>query len=222
MFGRDLVEGHLLPRHAAEHQRRIGDAPRQRSGMVERPGQRKHPVERNEAVGRLDADDSTVGGRDADRASGVRPDGERHDPGRNGGGGPAARPSGGAAGVDRVVGLADRGMGDAIGVFEEIGLAEEDRSGIAQPGDKRGVCVGERRCDRPCPVARGRAAHVDQVLDRDGHAVERTQVPPRTEVLAGLVRLRARAVGEDRGKGVEFRLARGDQRQRGLDLVPRR
>src|SRR5581483_4650275 len=66
--GRQL-EG--MRRHRAEEARRLVDGRGQRAYVVERVGQRKDAVDRDEPVRRLQPDDPAVGGRDPDRAAGV-------------------------------------------------------------------------------------------------------------------------------------------------------
>ena len=62
------------PLHRREQQRRVGDVAGQRPALVERGGEGDHPVARDRAVGRLQADDPAERRRLADRAAGVGAD----------------------------------------------------------------------------------------------------------------------------------------------------
>ena len=53
------------------------------------------------------------------------------------------------------------------------GLAEDDRAGLAQPGHERRVARRRSGVGDGGAAAGGQAFHVDDVLDRDGHAVQR-------------------------------------------------
>ena len=76
------------PTIARQQQRAVGDVARERARLVERGGERDHPVAADRAVGRLHADDPAQRGGLADRAAGVGPDRPRR-----GAGGDASRAS---------------------------------------------------------------------------------------------------------------------------------
>ena len=82
------------PSHRREQQRGVGDVAGQRPALVERGGEGDHPVARDRAVGRLQADDPAERGRLADRAAGVGADRA----GREAAGDGRGRAAGGAAG----------------------------------------------------------------------------------------------------------------------------
>ena len=88
--------------HVAQHQRRVGHVAGERAGLVERGGERDHPVARDGAVGGLQADDPAQRGRLADRAAGVGAERPRREPGRDRGGAPARGAAGHARAVPRV------------------------------------------------------------------------------------------------------------------------
>ena len=79
----------------------------------------------------------------------------------------------------RVVRLADIRMGDAIGVFEQIGLAEDDGARFPQSPDKRRVGSGDGRLSDTAPKAGRRIAYFDDILDgnRDFREAAPTPVP---------------------------------------------
>ena len=95
----------------------------------------------------------------------------------------------------------------------QVGLADEHRAGRAQPrrDDRR------RRRDVPAPHARRRGgrrpAKIDQILERDRHAVQRAAVAAGGNLLIGGARLRARLVGQHGDEGVDRRIALGDARE---------
>ena len=97
------VESHgSLADHGAEQQRGVGDVAGERAGLVERRGEGDHPVARDRAVGRLEADDPAQGRGLADRAAGVGADRPRRRAGRHGGGAAAGRAAGHARAVPGV------------------------------------------------------------------------------------------------------------------------
>ena len=67
------------------------------------------------------------------------------------------------------------------------------------------------------PHARGRsrwrAAKIDEILERDRHAVQRAAITAGGNLLVGVARLRTRLVGEHRDEGVDRRIAFGDARE---------
>ena len=73
----------VLPDHLPEQQRRVADVARQRPSLVQRGGERDHPVARDRAVGRLQPDDPAQRRRLADRAAGVRAQRPRREAGRD-------------------------------------------------------------------------------------------------------------------------------------------
>ena len=76
--GRDSATGikRVMPGDDVEHQRVIGDRPRQRADMVEREGQREDAAARYQTIGRLQPDNAAGAGRVAHAAAGVAA--ERH------------------------------------------------------------------------------------------------------------------------------------------------
>ena len=88
--------------HVLEQQRRVGHVAGQRTGLVERGGERDHPVARNRTVGGFEPDDPAQCGRLADRAARVRPQRPRRETRGDGGGAPARGASGHARSIPRV------------------------------------------------------------------------------------------------------------------------
>ena len=158
-----------------QQQRRVGDVAGQRPALVQRGGEGDHPVARDRAVGRLQADDAAERGRLADRAAGV---------GAERAGGEAAgdrrrRAAGGAAGdAAAVPGVEDRPVGGVLvraahRELVHVGLAEDAGAGGVEAAH-RGRRVG-RQVALEDPRAGGgrRALGGEDVLDRDRDAAER-------------------------------------------------
>ena len=97
-----------LPTRWRKQQRRVGDVAGQRPALVERRGEGDHAVARHRAVGRLQPDDSAQRRRLADRAAGVGADRPGREPGGDRRCRAAARATGHAVEVPRVVAPARR------------------------------------------------------------------------------------------------------------------
>ncbi len=169
----DVAQRDRLPAEHAEERRRLLDRRGQRPDVVAARGEREDALERDEPVGRLEADDPAVGGGDADRAAGVGAErvvghARGDERGRAG-----ARAAGGAARIERVEGHPERGVDAAGGVLEQVRLAEQVGGGGAQARDRRRVAGGGRRRRDGRGVRRHDAGDVDVVLDRDGGAEQR-------------------------------------------------
>ena len=76
--------------------------------------------------------------------------------------------------------------------FMEVGLADEHRARFAQASGDDGVAG--RDVIVPDQRSRGRphAFLIDQILERDRNAVQRSDAPARRDLLVGLPRLRQR------------------------------
>ena len=173
---RRLAEGDRLPGQAAQKNRGIPHRTGQRAGMVEGPRQREHALGRYDLVARFQANDAAISGRDADRSACVRTDRPRDDASRHQGGRPAAGPAGGSCRVIGIVGLADVRMGDPVGEFEEVGLEERYGAGLPEPPDQSRIAVRHRGIDGPRRIGGRDARDVDQVLDGDRDAVQRSAI----------------------------------------------
>ena len=175
------------------HEAGVGDALRQRPDVVERARQRHHAVGRDFAERRLEPDDAAGGGGNADRAAGIGADrGERH-AGRDADRRSAARSAWRSRRIVRVARRPERRVlvGRAERELVQVGLADEHRAGL-----RRCAIAGASRL-RDMAVAharrggRRRAADVEQILDRDRHAVQRSAVVAGGELAIGLARLAA-------------------------------
>ena len=126
---------------------------------------------------RPDAEQATEAGRHADRTAGIRPQGKVANPAshrRRGSAGRPARHPIRRAWIDRRAG---------VGVFPQDpqrhlvrrGLADDAGTGLQQPVHDPGMRSRYRVCPLPVRIAAaGRhPGNVDQILDREGQAIER-------------------------------------------------
>ena len=91
----------------------------------------------------------------------------------------------------------------AVRDLVQIGLAEQHSASLPEVRNDRRVAAG----DMPFAYAgRGCGRHasdIDQVLDRDGHTVERTVVPACRDIAIGIGGLSNGVVGHHADKGVQ-------------------
>ena len=187
------------------HEPGIGHGACERPQMIEAPRERHHPVERQLAVGRLESDGATRRRRNPDRASGIGAErGERHAGGdRNSR--TAARAARRPRGIVRVAHRTEGGVFARRAVRElvEVRLADDDRARLPQTGDRhrvggRDVSLAHARRRR-----RRKAFDVDQILDGDRDAVQRTAVPSGGELTIGVLCLAPRLVRHHGNKGIQ-------------------
>src|SRR5690606_36120404 len=202
---------HAPLRHHFVEQRAVGDAERQRTGVVAGPRQRQRAVERNRSVRRLVAGDRAEGGGNAHRAAGVAADRRETDAGGHRNAGSA----GGAARLTRrIEGIADVSgpfvlAGAAEGDLVHVRLREHERTGGAQPCDQRRLVAAQRRQRRARSGAPRHATHRVEVLDRNGDAVQRTAQPPAARLLVEAARFLERRRPVDPRDRVQVRMALG-------------
>ncbi len=187
----------------AQQDRRIGDRARQRANMVERSRERADAMQTHAPVGRLQAHHAAVGGRDADRATGVGADRAPAHAGRHRRRRAAARPAAGARDIPGVVALAIVWMHDPIGELQQVALADQHRPGLLQAAGDGGGCGGHPVAPDTRGGGRACAGGVDQILERDRHAVQRAAVDSLEELDLGLARLLQRRPLQHRDKAIE-------------------
>ena len=166
--------GDVRPRHRGERGPRVVDGEREHRDAVERAAGRHHASGRDHAEARLQSDDVVEHRRHAARARRVGAERERHEPSGNRDRRTRARSARNETRIERIARHAIRRAhaDESRGELVEIGLADDDRAGRAQPRHRGRIVrrrVGEGR-------ARGRGRQpgdVDIVLDRERHAVER-------------------------------------------------
>lgn len=200
-----------------QQQRRVLDGAGQRadtSDALERFGVR--PGGEGAAL-RFDADQMRPGGGDTDRARAVGAE-RGGDQARGDGGG---RTAGGAArGVVEMPGVAGVPEGGALGErplaqLARVGLADDDRTGCAQPPYHLGVV----RLDGELPGAAergGLARDIHVVLDRHRYAEERQPFPGR-EPAVGVRGFRLGGLGAQAAEGVDGGRGGGDAVQAAAD-----
>ena len=129
---------------------------------------------------RLESEQPAARGRNADRAGAVDTQRRRYEPGGDGGRGAAAGATRRALVVPRIAGHpAGEGLGERPqSELGHRGLADEHRSGVAQPPDHLGV-RGRRRVEGAGSTTRDLAFEVKLVLDRDRYAEQRALLPTR-------------------------------------------
>jgi hypothetical protein len=99
------------------------------------------------------------------------------------------------------------------------GGADNHRAGLAQPGDDGRAGRGDVAVPHPGRGGRGHATDVDQILERNRHAVQRAAIEPGGALTVGLLRLASRFVGHDEDEGVQPRLIAIDLREASLDEI---
>ena len=92
----------------------------------------------------------------------------------------------------------------------QVGLADEDGSRVAEPGDDGAVVGGDVSLAHARGGRRRHAAQVDDVLQRERHAVERPAVVPARELRVSLPRLRQRLIRQNGDESVDRRVSLGD------------
>ncbi len=201
--------------HRGEHQCAVLDRARHRPGGVHAPGQRDDPVVADAAVGRPDSNDTVDRRRQADRAAGVGAHRTVTAARRDCDTGAAARTRREMRGVPGVAhGAVMRiGRGAAPCELVHVGLADEDRARLAQPGGDGRVGIGHPIAEHLAARGRARAAHGDVVLQGDRNAVQRPEaVPGRDHDLGGFRDLQ-RLFLEDGDVCTQHGVGRTDPRQ---------
>ena len=166
-------------RQRLEHRRARLDVARHRARVVVRGRERPTAVERDEPVGRLEADDAAAGRRDADRPSRVGAERRVREAEDERRGITAARAAGDAprrggvrhGAVMRVLG------GRPVRELVQVRLADVRVAGVLEPPHR----FGRGRRDVPGEdrraVRRLEPRRVEEVLDREPHAVGRRLWP---------------------------------------------
>ena len=214
----------VSPRNRFEQDARIGDAARDRTGMVETFRKRHHACHAHKSERRLQPDDPAKRRGNADRSARIgahgceahsRGDGRRRSSARAPGNS-LARPGIARAAEVRVL------AGDAVGELVHVGLAEKNRSGPRQPSGHVAVSVGNEIRENLRAGRGANAARPEIVLQRNGNAVQRAaRAAPPNFPLGGL-RLAPRTSGEHREKRIEAGIAALDARERRFDQIERR
>ncbi len=200
-------------------QGQVGHRAREGAGMVEAVDEGIDALARQPAEGGLEAEHAAQGRRHADRAVGVRPQGERDQPRRH----RRRRTAGGAAGdAGGIVGIAGRAVvavlgGEAVGVLVHVERPDHDRAGGFEAGDQGGVGGRGRIVLLDDRARQGHLAlHVVEVLDRHRDAGQRTRIAALAHRFVDLARGRQGAGREHGGEAVEGLVGQADAAEHGL------
>ena len=202
--------------HGVERQREILDRAGDRPEVVEGVDERERTGAAQPAVGRLQPEQAAQRGRHADRAVGVGTQRQRHFARRHRRTRAARRAAGHARRVARIAARPIVGVlaGEVVGVLAHVETAHEDRTGRLELAHQRAVARGYRSIDVDLRAgSRRQALYVEQVLDREGHAGQRTAMGAGVDLGGALAGARSHDVGE----GVDRGLAGLDAGQRRLD-----
>lgn len=112
----------------------------------------------------------------------------------------------------RIIRLADGGMGHAVSIFQQVGLTQDHRPRRPQSGNQRCVPCGHLQRLDLRPIAGRHAFNFDQILDRNGDAMQRAKVGSRLQLGRAAMGLGAGRVLHPAGKGVQRRLCFFDPR----------
>ena len=176
--------------------------------VIERARQRDDALGRNLTDGRLQSNDAAGGGGDADGSARVAAERRQRHAGGDRNRRSAARPSRRPRRIDRIANGTERGVlaRRAERELVEIGLANQHGARMPQLRDDRRI----RGCDVPLAYPRRRrrrdARDVDQILDGDRHAVQRTAIAAGGELAIRDLRIAARLLRHHGNERVEPRL----------------
>ncbi len=225
----DAVSGSALTRaggrqHGVVEQPRVGDRSGQRPHMIELAAERDHAGGGDLPPLRLQSHDAARGGGNADRSAGIGSDRAERHARRHGDRRTAARTSRRSSGI---VGISRRAearifRGRAERELMKVGLADEHRAGLAQTACHRRVGRRHVILAHERPGRRGRAFAVDQILERERNAVQRSEVAAAGDFFVSLARARQRLIGGDGDERIQLRIELRDRRQAILgDLLGR-
>ena len=160
--------------HVAQQQRRIGHIAGERAGLIQRGGERDHPVARDGAVGRFEPDDPAQRGGLADRAARVGAERPRSEAGGDGGGAAPRRTPGHARAIPRVEHRPEGGVlvGGAHRELVLVGLAQQRRARRREPRDGGGGVGRAVALEDARARLRRHAGGAEEVLDGERHAAQ--------------------------------------------------
>jgi hypothetical protein len=198
------------------------DATGHRPDRAGAPRQLHHAAGADQTKARLEPGNTAERGRDADRAHVVGAERTGGEPGRDGRPRPAAGTARRRRGVPGIAALAEVYVvrGYAERAFVHVKLAERHRArGLQAPRHFR-ILRGNRVAQDFHAVGGRNAGHVDKVLQRQWHAVER---PKRRAVAPSFTvpGRRARLLGGDLDESVQHPVPRVDPGEVGLHRLAR-
>ena len=192
-----------------------GDEP----DRVERRGEGDAPAPGDPARRRLQAVDTAERRRQPDRAARVAGHGEWHEPGGHGCGRSSARTAGDAGQVPRIACRSSRRVlrRDAPPELVRPRHTDDHGAGVAQRRHHRGVVLRPPPGEHQRPVAAVRRLDVEQLLDRERHAVQRAAPMSGRELGRGGRRIALGGVREHVDEGADQPVPALDRRERVLD-----
>ena len=207
----------VIPSERRERDREVADGTGEWPRVIERPRERDDAAQRDTSVGRLDAGDATERGGDADRSAGIAARGHEAHPRRDRDRAAAARAAGDARAVPGVLRVAEERVliGDAEGPLVQVRLAEDDRSGGAQPRGHRAVLLRDVAREDLRSRRRHDALLVIEILQRDRDAVQRAAVLTRVALAVREARRVERRLERRRDERAKVRIEGADARDRG-------
>jgi len=217
----------VLGAGAAEHgvhDRGVGDGTRQGTCIDVVAEGVARGVGRHRAQRWLQPDQPAARSRTAHRARTVGAERQRPQPGRHGGSTTAARAARRAFEIPRIASDAERRpVGQSLDTeFRCRRLADDDRAGSAQAADQHIVAGGDIVLEDRRAVARMDARDIDQVLDADRHAVQRSELGAFGHRLLGDPGVSPRLVCHHHAKAIELGLRALDRLQDGFHIIDRR
>ena len=126
--------------------------------------------------------------------------------------------------IPRIVGLAEDGI-VAVVVhrhFGRVGFADHDRTGGAQPRDRRRILGGHVMLETFHAPGRAHALGDYRILDCDRQPFERAHLALAAEAVVGVLGLARRAVFDQRDDGIEVVIHRLDPLDESVDHFDRR
>jgi len=164
----------VVTRDGLQDQRRVAHRSSHRSDVIERPGERHDAARTGSAVRGFEADNPAKGGGFTNRTAGIRAERGIAQAGgdccRRTAGGAARNPVGCVRVDDRAVKTRDRGCPE--GKLMHVQFAEKHRSGFFELAHHGGVFGRNSVLEDRAACRRAHAGRVNQILERDGDAVQ--------------------------------------------------
>ena len=201
-----------------QQQGQIPDAAGDRAGMIEAGSHGDNSRETDASVRWLAPGNAAIRGGTGDRTARLRADGAQAHACRDGGRRSARRSAGGAIDVPRISG----GGRIEAGELRRHGLAQQNGAGLAQFPHNRRIGASHSRGHPLRAGAGGKARHVDDVLDAERDAMQRSTPAAGAALLVELVCAEPGAVTIDRDPRVNTGLPFVDAGETTVDEGPAR
>ena len=214
----------IIANHGGEQQAEIRHCTRHRPEHAERVPAERSLVARHHPRRGAKPDDAVVGGRVAQRPSGIRAGCDWHHTRRQHDARPAGRASRGFVGRKGIAGHAIDGVaGVGAGTpFRRIRLANDDRTGLADRSDDPLVLLRHVILKQYAAVGRAQACGILKILDPDRQAMQRPERVPAHHRSLGLARRDSRTLEIARHHRVDCRIDGLDAPDATLQKLDRR